>query len=387
MHQIADAPTGIELESGRIKLGHRRKFHVLCRLNESSPEVAVVLIAGENVHSFVKNTKTWQIMLSVSAFVLLATAGFGAWAQYSRDIRKVAASYGFAPPFMSGRTVVLSSSYTRMIFEEEARKMTFNGVMIWMNGGLAKAGNSWMLTDQDLRYVVHPLLRPDSAVAKEGSRVVVLDPGHGGKDQGTMGRRGTLEKKVILDVAKRVAKKLQDSQIIVRLTRSTDTFITLDERCQKAGQWGASVFVSIHANSAADPLVSGLESFVIASPGCAGTNTRRIDPRAYTGNKHDQANMLLSYYVQKGLLSCTGGEDRGVKRSRFEVLRDTDCPAVLVECGFLSNVREESKLNDPRYRDAVANGIARGILTYLSRVRSAKADLDRIVTQAKVDDR
>lgn len=347
----------------------------------------MVSIARGRVNSIVRNTTTRRIMLAVSAFILMATVGFGAWAQYSRDIRKIAASYGFAPPSMSGRTVDLSSSYTRMSFEEGARKMTFNGVMIWMNGGLAKAGNSWMLTDQDLRYVVHPLLRPDSAVAKEGSRVVVIDPGHGGKDQGTMGRRGTLEKKVILDVAKRVAKKLQDSQVLVRLTRSTDTFISLDERCQQAGKWGANVFVSIHANSAADTLVSGLESFVIASPGCAGTNTRRIDPRSYTGNKHDQANILLAYYVQKGLLSCTGGEDRGVKRARFEVLRDTDCPAVLVECGFLSNVREESKLNDPRYRDAVANGVARGILTYLSRVRSAKADLDRAAPQTKVNDR
>lgn len=335
----------------------------------------------------VNNARVLRIVLVVFTLVVAATAGFGAWAQYSRDLRKVAASYGFAPPCPSGRTVALNSSYTKMIFEEEARKMSFNGVVIWMNSGLGRVGNTWMLADQDLRNVVHPLLRPDSAVVREGSRIVVLDPGHGGKDQGTMGRRGTLEKKVVLDVAKRVAKKLQDSQVVVRMTRSTDEYLSLDERCRKASQWEGNVFVSIHANSASDASVSGLESFVIASPGCAGTNTRRVDTRSYAGNKHDAANMLLAYYVQKGLLSCTSGEDRGVKRSRFEVLRDTDCAAVLVECGFLSNVREESKLNDPRYRDAAANGIARGILTYLSRVRSAKADMDRAVPQVRVGDR
>lgn len=334
--------------------------------------------------SFMRNGKIRRMLFAMAGSMLLATAAFGAWAQYSRDLRKIAASYGFEPPSSNGRTVVLSSSFTRMTFEEDTRKMYFNGVLIWMNGVVSAVGNRWLLMDQDLRSVVHPLLRPDSAVATEGSRVVVLDPGHGGKDQGTAGSRGTLEKKVAIDVAKRVARKLQDSQVVVRMTRTTDTYVSLSDRCQKAAQWGADVFVSIHVNGTADSSVSGLESFVLASPGCVGTNTRRPDPRSYEGNKHDPANMLLGYYVHKGLLSCTGGQDRGVKRARFEVLRNVNCASLLVECGFLSNVREESRLNDPRYRDAVANGIARGILTYLSRVRSAKADLDRLVPQDRV---
>ncbi|MEI6971924.1 MAG: N-acetylmuramoyl-L-alanine amidase [bacterium] len=324
------------------------------------------------------------LFAGLAAMLLCTTVCQGAWSQYSRDLRKIAATYGLAPPFASGRNIILSSSFTKMVFEEDARKMSFNGVIVWMNGAVSRSDNRWLLMDQDLKNVVHPLLRPDSAVAGEGSRTVVLDPGHGGKDQGTAGARGTMEKRVVLDVAKRVARKLQDSQVIVRMTRSTDTYLSLAERCRKAGSLGADVFVSIHANSAADRSVSGIESFVMTSQGCAGTNTRRPDPRAYSGNGHDPANMLLGYYVQKGLLSCSEAQDRGVKRARFEVLRDIGSPAVLVECGFLSNSREESKLNDPRYRDAVANGIARGILTYLSRARSAKVDLDRAARQARV---
>ncbi|MEI6219314.1 MAG: N-acetylmuramoyl-L-alanine amidase, partial [bacterium] len=252
---------------------------------------------------------------------------------------------------------------------------------------VAKAGNSWLLMDQDLRNIVHPLLRPDSAVADQGSRIVVLDAGHGGKDQGTRGCRGTLEKKVTMDIVKRVARKLQDSQVAVQMTRADDTYVSLNERCQKARKYGADVFVSIHANSTADATVCGMESFVMTSPGCVGTISGRPDPRSYAGNGSEPANMLLGYYVQKGVLSCTGGSDRGVKRARFEVLRNINCASVLVECGFLSNNREESMLNDPRYREAVANGVARGILTYLSRARSVQADLDRTGRKARVNAR
>lgn len=337
--------------------------------------------------SFAGSRKCRWVLVVTLALTLTSTLGFGAWTQYSRDLRKIAAAYGLAPPSASGNAVVLSSSFTKMVFEEDARKMSFNGVLIWMNGAVSKSENRWLLMDQDLRNVVHPLLRPDSAVAGEGTRLVVLDPGHGGKDQGAAGRSGTLEKKVVLDVAKRVARKLQDSQIAVKMTRTTDTYLSLAERCEKSGSWGADLFLSIHANSANDSSVSGVESYVMTSQGCAGTNTRRSDPRRYKGNTHDPANMLLGYYVQKGLLSCTGGQDRGVKRARFEVLRDINCTAALVECGFMSNAREESKLNDPRYRDALANGIARGILTYLSRARSAKADLDRAAPQVRVPTR
>lgn len=329
-------------------------------------------------------TKTGGLLLAVCVVTLLSTVVLGARAQYSRDLRKIAASYGFAPPVSNDRIVTLSSSFTKVILEEEGRKMHFNGVLIWLNGVVAKAGNSWMLMDQDLRNIVHPLLRPDSAVENQGSRIVVLDAGHGGKDQGTRGRRGTLEKKVIMDIARRVARKLQDSQVAVQMTRTDDTYLSLSERCQKAQKYGADVFVSIHANSTADSAAFGLESFVMTSPGCAGTITSRPDPRSYTGNRREPANMLLGYYVQKGVLSCTGGFDRGVKRARFEVLRNMNCASVLVECGFLSNAREESMLNDPRYREAVANGIARGILTYLSRARSVQADLDRTARKATV---
>jgi len=310
--------------------------------------------------------------------VVMATASTVTRVQYSRDLRKLAASYGFAPPSVSGRLVALSSSFTKMIFEVDSRKLYFNGALIWMNGTLAKAGSGWMLIDQDLRNVVDPLLRPDSALAGEKGGVVVLDAGHGGLDQGAAGRSNALEKKIAMDIVKRVAAKLHDADVPVRMTRSGDSFLSLSERCSNAERMGAGVFVSVHINHADSVAVSGLETYIITPPGCSGTVSKRPDYRTYSGNRHDAANMILGYYVHKGLLSCTKAIDRGIKRARFQVLRDINCPAVLAECGFLSNSREEAMLVDPRYRDVIADGISRGITTYLrSLAKSSDNGLDR----------
>jgi N-acetylmuramoyl-L-alanine amidase len=83
------------------------------------------------------------------------------------------------------------------------------------------------------------------------------------------------------------------------------------------------------------------------------------------GNGDDAANTLLAYFIHKGVLAQTAAADRGVKRAGFQVLREAPCPAVLVECGFISNRREEEKLMQSLYRDSLAEGIAQGILTYV----------------------
>ena len=97
----------------------------------------------------------------------------------------------------------------------------------------------------------------------------------------------------------------------------------------------------------------------------------------YAGNRNDAANTVLGYYVHKGLMLNANSADRGIKRARFQVLRDAPCPAVLIECGFLSNDRQEAKLLDPSYADKIAEGLTRGILIYLERVRRAHSILDR----------
>jgi len=309
-------------------------------------------------------------LLAVIAMAL-ACVGAGRTDSAERDLRRVASFNGFGPPSVSGNYISLHSSFAEMVFEEKSRKMLYNGSTIWMNDSLARSGSRWFLSRQDAEETVAPLLRPREALKGYGSMVVMLDPGHGGRDNGARSRRNILEKKATLDITRRVASRLRASGVTVRLTRSGDTYISLAERCRQAARQKADLFVSIHLNSAADRSVSGIETFIMAAPGCTGTQTRRIDDNVYNGNMNGPANMLLGFYLHSGLVACTRAEDRGLKRSRFQVLRDVTCPAVLVECGFLSNNKEETRMLDPRYRDAVAEGISRGILSYLSRVRSA----------------
>jgi N-acetylmuramoyl-L-alanine amidase len=320
------------------------------------------------------------LLATVACVAVMAACTAGSSGKKSkpdRDLKKLASFYGFPSPSRKNKTVTLKSKYTTMVFEEGSRKLRFNNLLVWMHEPLTVSGRSWNLERDDIDAVVDPLLRADNVLSDQGRQVVVIDAGHGGSDSGAIGRRGSREKDIALDLAKRVKRKLADSQVTVRLTREKDRTCSLSARCRKANKWDADVFVSIHLNSAKDPAASGIESYVIAVAGGRSTDGHRTDERSYTGNDHEKASMVLGYYVQKGLLSYAGGTDRGLKRSRFQVLRDVDCPSVLVECGFLSNASEEKKLLDPGHKEKLAEGIARGILTYLCRVRSAQAELDK----------
>jgi N-acetylmuramoyl-L-alanine amidase len=287
------------------------------------------------------------------------------------SLSTVRSRYGFPAPSERGGTVTFKSQYTTLEFENDSRKLFVNGLLVWFNAPVTGGRGGLQLNEQDVARVLDPLLRSRTALASAGYRTVVLDPGHGGDDEGSRSPRNVIEKKVTLDLARRVQDKLRKSRVTVRLTRSTDSYISLTRRTALADKWGADVFVSIHMNAAASRSAGGLETFVLTSPGFASTSSTVPERKSYRGNKYDKANAVLGYFMQRGLTSRVQGDDRGVKRARFQVLRDAGCPAALVECGFLSNKAEETAIIDPSHRDKVADGLAQGILTYLGRVRDA----------------
>jgi N-acetylmuramoyl-L-alanine amidase len=215
---------------------------------------------------------------------------------------------------------------------------------------------------------------------------VLLDPGHGGDDAGAPGPGRVTEKKLNLDIAKRVRDRLADTGLRVLMTRDRDRTADLADRQRRAAQWNADLFVSIHLNSSADRNVHGTETYVVPAAGFPSTAqadaARKSEAAGVPGNQFNAANLVLAYYLQKGLLTCTQSEDRGIKRARFYVIRNAPCPAALVECGFLSHREEGARLLNDAYRDRVAEGIARGIMTYVSRAREA-AVLNRQVTAAE----
>jgi N-acetylmuramoyl-L-alanine amidase len=178
---------------------------------------------------------------------------------------------------------------------------------------------------------------------RKGKIVVIIDPGHGGKDSGAIGIGGVLEKDVILPISKRIAEVLERNGIQVIMTRDSDYFVTLPGRVTMAQRANADVFVSIHANSAgaSRPEVSGLETY------------------------HYDSGLRLAQIVHRKILQSLNVRDRKVRKARFYVLRKTSMPSILVETGFLTGRDDAAKLRTSAYQNQMADAIAQGILQYL----------------------
>lgn len=301
-----------------------------------------------------------------------ATAGTVAHKPEDREsLKDVGARYGFPLPSELDNKITLKSEYTTMVFETNSRKLVFNGLLIWMNAPLIKEHDQWSVTKADVTKIIEPLLKSDEVLVSAGFSTVVIDPGHGGRDIGAIGGQKVYEKKVVLDIARRVRKKLETTGVAVKLTRTKDSTVGLSARTARAREWDADIFVSIHLNSAHNCDAAGLETYVLPAAGFSSTAGKN-DKRTSLGNKFDKANTLLAYYVHKEILARTESADRGIRHARFEVLQNAPCPAILVECGFVSNESEEEKLIQKRYRDTVAEGIAQGISAYINKAKSAK---------------
>lgn len=179
--------------------------------------------------------------------------------------------------------------------------------------------------------------------------VVVLDAGHGGKDPGAKGAAGTLEKELVLQVAKIVRlRSFAYPQLEVVLTRTQDEFIELTGRTDIANRLHADLYVSVHANAHNDPRVQGVETLV----------SDRI-----TGEKR-QLSMMLAQAIQGQMTQrLQPVRDRGVKLQQL-YLRHAQMPSALVELGFLTNVYEESALQQLSYQVSAADAILQGILNY-----------------------
>jgi N-acetylmuramoyl-L-alanine amidase len=179
----------------------------------------------------------------------------------------------------------------------------------------------------------------------KGKVVVLIDPGHGGRDPGAVGIGGAREKDIILPISKKIAEVLQKNGVQVVLTRSSDYFVTLPARVQMAERVNADVFVSIHANSAGAgrPDVSGLETY------------------------YYDTGLSLARIVHRSILQSVNVRDRGVRKARFYVLRKSSMPSILVETGYMTGREDMAKLKSASYRNQMAEAIARGILQYLQR--------------------
>jgi len=214
---------------------------------------------------------------------------------------------------------------------------------------------------------------------------VVLDAGHGGHDQGTRSKSGMLEKDLVLDITLRLAELLRERLgTDVILTRSDDTYLSLEERTRLANEGKADLFLSIHANSSPVKSVAGVETFYLNfSTGREdldlATRENAASQRSISDLKEVVSKIALrakvdesrefAMRVQNSLHTTAvkqnkEAKDRGVKRAPFVVLIGADMPSVLAEIGFLSNSRDETLLKGTEHRDRIAEALYNGIAGY-----------------------
>jgi len=267
--------------------------------------------------------------------------------------------------------VIVKTRRTEIQFKPDSREVRIANTILWLHEPMIRVRGNWAIREGDALSVIDPIIRPSEYLSRVGSRIVVLDPGHGGQDSGAKGRQGVEEKRAVLDISRRVKAHLVAAGLKVYMTREGDRFVELEERSRMAKRWGADLFVSIHVNSAANKMAQGAETYVLSEPGFSSTaGGERVG--ALPGNKYGAASSLLGFTIQQMLIKQAGVVDRGVKRARFIVLKNAPCAAALVECAFLSHPGEEQNVMKEAYREQLARGIAKGVLNYVGLARQSQ---------------
>ena len=223
---------------------------------------------------------------------------------------------------------------------------------------------------------------------------VILDPGHGGKDFGALGKSSFKEKDLVLDVSLQIKTELERRGITTLLTRDRDYFVTLAERAEMVNATDADLFISIHANAHWDGRAEGFEVYYLSDTvddsaraiemienavmkyedKCPFSDTSHVDPTLWdimlTENRRVSRELATSVdrVIKKEKMSTS----RGVKHARFYVLKWVHKPSILVELGFITNHKEQRKLQRSSYKRRLVNAIVQGVLDYKRQYERSK---------------
>ena len=189
--------------------------------------------------------------------------------------------------------------------------------------------------------------------------VVLVDAGHGGHDGGAVAN-GSIEKNLTLEIAKRLRTQLEADGLRVIMVREKDEFLPLEERAALTSKYQASAFVSVHINTeGAGSTAQGVETYYAGKPS--------LSAMRQSGGKAAEVPSSESFasMVQRSVCAETKAEDRGAKNRDYLVIEQAACPAVLVECGFLTQAEEAARLKDAAHQEKIARGIAAGVKAFL----------------------
>ncbi len=286
-----------------------------------------------------------------------------------------------------GHRFTLSDGARRIELEANSREVSVNRMRVFLGEPTVMRGGRLCVSRTDFEACLEPILQPALLEAlPPRPRVIALDPGHGGIDNGMQNPRLGLKEKVLtLDVAFRLKKLLEAAGYQVVLTRkddrafSTEKKIDLPMRAQVANRAHADLFVSIHFNSLfPDTKISGTEVYVYTPSGQRSTSSwgtgEADDTRtdAAPVNRFNAWSSLLADRMHRAVLIRLKTVDRGQKTKHLLALQDLECPAILVESVFLSNDAEARRAATPEFRQQIASALAAGIDDYANLLDSLR---------------
>ncbi|KRP50820.1 N-acetylmuramoyl-L-alanine amidase [Pseudomonas poae] len=240
-----------------------------------------------------------------------------------------------------------------------------------------------------------PLVAPIDKAHPRRDIIVVVDPGHGGKDPGAVGSKGQREKDVVLSIAQLLAKRLKrEKGFDVKLVRNDDFFVPLRKRVEIAHKHNADMFISVHADAAPRITASGASVYALSEGGATSATARFMAQRENGAdllgassllNLKDKDPMLagvildmsmnatiasslqLGHSILGSLEGITSLHQKRVEQAGFAVLKSPDVPSILVETGFISNARDSARLVTARHQQAVADGLFEGLKKYFQK--------------------
>ena len=286
-------------------------------------------------------------------------------------LRDVAVNYGltFAYNKTSGKTTgaTIYDKTRKAVFSNSKREGTINGVQVYFLYPLLIKNNEPYISEVDFLTCLDPLLRYKTPV-KLGMKTIMIDAGHGGTDPGAV--NGSHKEKVYtLQIAKRLQTQLEKLGFRVIMTRTGDTYPTLQDRAALCKKYKPDLYLSIHCNSATSKTPAGIETYRAVPVGGTETKGSKVKTEKQSANEYDANSSRLAYEIQKGMVAATGGTDRGTRHQAIYVIGNAVCPAVLVEVGYLSNEAEVKKIASPDYQNKIVSGILAGLAGYGSFLR------------------
>jgi N-acetylmuramoyl-L-alanine amidase len=314
-----------------------------------------------------------KILSALAVFSCWGATAFGEdWTvirQHGRDyvtFGNVAQFYQFPEYTRVNRTVSLRSDRRGIRAQAGTSELYINGVRFFTDFPILTHGDEDIISAMDVSKIIDPIMRPHRIPNGKKVDTVVLDPGHGGTDQGSANQWGT-EKGFVLDVALAARDQLQRAGFRVEMTRSKDIGVSLEERVDFANRFSNAVFISIHFNSSSGG--AGVESYALAPAGVISNASQEghlvdSDKQMNEGNAFDAQNMALAAAVHASVLARVSVFDRGVRHARFHVLRNMRIPAVLLEGGFLSHSVEGQRIATAQYRQQMGIAIAQAVQNY-----------------------